>query len=48
MTLYTPYNDADLKCEFDGADPDGGEVVSFELVSMTREQFEDLGEFEGW
>ncbi len=35
-----------LSDEFDGAEP--GDIVQFELLAMTEEEFRALPEFRGW
>ena len=40
------WNDFDVGAEFDGADI--GETITLELCEMTEQEFEDLGEFDGW
>lgn len=36
----------EVEAEFDGAEV--GETIQVEIVEMTDEEFEELGDFEGW
>lgn len=41
-----PYRTFSIDSEFDGAEI--GDKIVLELIEMTHEEFEDLGDFEGW
>ena len=40
------WKDFDIENEFDGAEV--GETILLELCEMTEEEYEELGEFDGW
>jgi hypothetical protein len=46
MYCVSPLQGFDIQAEFDSSEV--GEIIYLELVEMTDEEFQALGEFDGW